>query len=235
LLYLTKSRGSLVGLIAALMAFLAVCGVRAGLRALRATRTRLIVTGICLGALIAAVPMLTEHVDQVSNTLSNDLDLRNSGRGLNSGLSGRTAAWSRTLEMLDDGSWIFGHGFRTGTVEVGDIDNGYLVNVFEEGIFITLLVVVQYCRALFWTTRLAIREHSRHNRLIAQCLCCLLVLFLTNNIVARYLFGYGNPFSVLAIFFVVSRATDFGRLASAAVMGTTSRTAGALKLVTQAS
>jgi hypothetical protein len=36
-----------------------------------------------------------------------------------------------------------------------------------------------------------------------------LSFFLTNNIVARYLFGIGNPVSLLALFFLVLHLDEF--------------------------
>jgi len=89
---------------------------------------------------------------------------------------------------------------------MGTIDNGYLVLLYECGIITAMVVLVRYAKALWCSGRRALR--IPHHLLLALALCGLLCAFLANNVLDRYPFGSGNPFSLLGIFFVVSSRAD---------------------------
>ena len=209
LLVLTNSRGSLAALIAAGLLCVALLAPRA-IRGRRLLTRGRILLGCVLGLMLtASLPLIQDKVDCWYYSASDGLQLNNKGRGLHSGLSGRAGAWSETVYLLGDGSWIEGHGFRTSEDEMGTIDNGYLVLLYECGIVTALVVVFRYAQAVWRSGRIAFQASRASRTLLPVALCCLLCAFLGNNILDRYLFGCGNPFSLLGIFFVVSHKADY--------------------------
>jgi hypothetical protein len=137
------------------------------------------------------------------------LDLFSPRRGLGTGLSGRIDNWNFTLYSLKRGSWFLGNGFRSGTAELGfSIDNGYLTIVYEIGIVPALLVTIKYIWVTLSFALKYFRAQTFQDTALYLSLIFIMVVFLTNNIVARYLFGLGNPFSLLAIFFLLLSRKD---------------------------
>ena len=143
-------------------------------------------------------------VDNFLWYIADKLDLFNPYRGLGTGLTGRIDNWNFTLYSLKHGSWFLGNGFRSGSAELGfSIDNGYLTIVYEIGIIPALLVTIKY---IWVTLRFALkylRAQIFQETALSLSIIFIMVIFLTNNIVARYLFGLGNPFSLLALFFIL--------------------------------
>jgi len=210
LLVLTNSRGSLAALLAAGV----ICVSLLAPRAIRGRRLvtcgRILLCCVVGLVLTASVPLVHDKVGYWYYSASESLELNSPGRGLHSGLSGRFGEWTRTIDLLGDGSWMEGHGFRTSGDEVGTIDNGYLVLLYECGILTAAIVLARYALALWYSWRNAIRTAQESRALLLLALCCILFAFLINNILDRYLFGCGNPFSLLGIFFVVSHRADYG-------------------------
>ena len=159
--------------------------------------------------LVVSLPFVYTNVGEWYYSAFESLELNSQQRGLHSGLSGRMDAWSQTVEMLGDGSWIEGHGFRASDDQVGTVDNGYLVLVYDCGVLLAIVVVARYAWAMWYAGRIAIRAAQASQAVLPLALCCLLCAFLTNNVVDRYLFGYGNPFSLLGLFFAVSHPVDY--------------------------
>jgi len=164
----------------------------------RATRTYLLI--MCGTVLILVVlagigaGTLYNAVDWTKDVLAWD----DPYRGMDTGVSGRFEIWGTAVGLLRNGAWLTGQGYRTGMKLVGaEIDNGFLTVWFEMGIFGLMVVGMRYARV--WMS--AIRCFWGASRFNAEaiCLVCFMTIFLVNNVFARYLFGIGNPISVLAI------------------------------------
>lgn len=164
---------------------------------------------ILVAVLIIVSPSMIHVTDSFTSYVSEILQLNNPYRGLYSGLSGRIDRWDFALKDLEHGSLLLGNGYRTGSAKLGfSIDNGYLTLVYETGIIVTIFIVLKY----LWVTVSFIREYlsskTVRNSAFFLTIIFIMVIFLTNNIVARYLFGLGNPFSLLCLFFLVISRKD---------------------------
>jgi len=107
---------------------------------------------------------------------------------------------------------LIASGYRTGgEAQLGfSIDNGYLTLLFEVGLAGTLIIVSLYVRAL----TIALREclNNRDERhYVGLGFSVFLIFVLTNNVVARYLFGMGNPVSILALIAIVASREDYNQ------------------------
>ncbi|MEJ2421993.1 MAG: hypothetical protein P8018_09855 [Acidobacteriota bacterium] len=156
---------------------------------------------LCVASVVIAVkPVLIQRgLDYTVESLQ----LNTEGRGLDSGFSGRIVRWETTAAALSErGIWAFGAGYRTSTRELGfTVDNGYLTVLYENGILALVFIVIQLSWCLWITTRRYLIELDPYRRKLFMLYAAILVAFLVNNFFDRYLFGLGNPFSLLALFF----------------------------------
>jgi hypothetical protein len=201
--FFASSRGSIVAIIAG------SCFV-AGMAAIRARRERRL-SLIRLGGLAAALVLgiiffaqslestdgAYEYVDQV-------LQLTQDQRGLDSGLTGRWDRWKVIVGVFSDGTFMVGRGIRS--TDQTPIDNSYLVILYEIGLVPLILITWRY----FSVSRRYFRDYFRSTNPEARgfYLACslLLAVFLVNNIVARFLFSVGNPYSLVALLIFVTPA-----------------------------
>ena len=131
------------------------------------------------------------------------LQLTNSGRGIDSGMSGRLDEWRTISLYLGRGSWLYGNGVRAADALLYPVDNGFLVLLYDMGILPVLLITGRFAVIVY---RLA-RNYLSLGRDLELVSLFLVLVFLLNNIVARYLFGVGNPFSLLMLMFLVGTWT----------------------------
>lgn len=219
-MYATSSRASMLAASMALV-WLIYCYL---IRALKAGRVpRIIAVGFLIAAVVVTGLVVVSDgkiIDALVSSVEKALKLNSSYRGLNSGLSGRTERWSVTVRAIASGfTWIFGAGYRSSGDELGfSIDNGYLTVWYECGLLGLMAVVGQ----LIWLMkryRVAFERkiNEVQGQLNALLIPVLIVALLVNNFFDRYLFGLGNPFSLLALFFLLAGRTDVavsGRLLS---------------------
>ena len=150
-----------------------------------------------------------QTINEVLWYFADKLDLFSPYRGLGTGLTGRIDKWNFTLYTLERGSWFLGNGFRSGSADLGfSIDNGYLTLIYEIGLVPALLVMTKYIWFTLSFTLKYLRARTFQETALYLSLVFIMVVFLTNNIVARYLFGLGNPFSLLALFFLLLSRKD---------------------------
>lgn len=163
-----------------------------------------------LVAILTNVSLYTPHmIDNFSSYVSEILQLNSPYRGLHSGLSGRIDRWDLVLSDLQQGFLLFGNGYRTGSANFGfSIDNGYLTLVYELGIVVAILIVLKYLWVTVYFTLEYLRSKTMRGSALFFSLVFIMIIFLTNNMVARYLFGLGNPFSLLCLFFLVLSRKD---------------------------
>jgi O-antigen ligase len=151
----------------------------------------LFVSGIVLGAMVI-FPSTLERLDVL-------LDLSGAHRGLSTGLSGRTALWQKLLDQFGTSNepYIWGAGFRSAWLDnlTDAIDNGYLTVAAELGVIGLALWLLQLARAAVSAQR-ELRFTGRTEYLIALS---VIVFFLAESVVARYLLALGNAPSILLI------------------------------------
>jgi hypothetical protein len=148
-------------------------------------------------------------VDNVLWYITDKLAFYHPLRGLDTGVTGRLALWDTTIYALKHGSWILGNGFRSGSRDLGfSIDNGYLTLAYEIGLVPAFLVTTKYIWVTLRFTLKYLRAQTFQESALFHSLIFIMVVFLTNNIVTRYLFGLGNPFSLLGLFFLLLTRKD---------------------------
>ena len=128
----------------------------------------------------------------------------NKQRGIGSGMSGRTILWRHALHRIHGLNWIFGMGYRQGF----DIDNGYVTLLFDSGILGGLVIAGTLIRILVWLWSNADRTSSYGVRRYRLVLLSMMLIYLLNNISTRYLFSFGNQFSLLVLVMMVCRKED---------------------------
>lgn len=210
-----SSRGSIVAVAIAL-----ICGLGIGYYSnsqLLSGRLRLVAAGLVtmsiVGGLVFTFYLDESRIDDLGQLVETYLAITDPYRGVDSGLTGRLDAWVDTLDLISrDQPWLIGSGYRTGgEAQLGfSIDNGYLTLLFEVGLAGTLIIVSLYVRAL----TIALREclNNRDERhYVGLGFSVFLIFVLTNNVVARYLFGMGNPVSILALIAIVASREDYNQ------------------------
>lgn len=217
--FMTSSRGSLVAIIVASATTLALMRLRN--RSAKSIGRQTINLGLTL---LLFVPFLALDVVQnellvpIGTYLDTALELSSPMRGLDSGLSGRLDAWSWMTESLLKGIWLYGEGFRASDLIEFPIDNGYLVVLYDLGLATSVVIVGKYILTAVDFGRGIVEAPTKDELGLCVGAFFCLVCFLVNNIVARYLFGIGNPFSLLAIFLLISKGrryrTSMGRIGS---------------------
>lgn len=217
LIFISASRGSLSAVLVAgglLMLRFVLAGRMQ--RFLRLQHIHVILALVLIPALAA---YLAQHgrLGRLGGFFNVALSLTNSQRGIGSGFSGRTQIWNFTLKMLSEQErWLFGFGYRMGDRMIGTIDNGYIQLLFETGLIsggIILGVMLASFLRLWRATRG--RENDAWLRYHTM-LWTTLIVYLVNNISTRYLFSFGNSFSVCVIFIIcASRRELLGPRASA--------------------
>ena len=196
LIVLASSRGSIVAAVVGLsvVGALSLAWACKG----RPTRTYLLIMSgtVVILALLVGIGAGTIHnaVDWTKDVLAWD----DPYRGMDTGVSGRFEIWGTAVSLLRNGAWLTGQGYRTGMKLVGaEIDNGFLTVWFEMGIFGLVVVGLRYARV--WTSAIRCFWGATRFNQEALCLAGFMTIFLVNNVFARYLFGIGNPISVLAL------------------------------------
>jgi O-antigen ligase len=166
------------------------------------------------------IPLLTAYLAQhgrlgrLGGFFNTALSLTNSQRGITSGFSGRTVYWALTFRIFRQ-RWLFGYGYRMGDRMIGTIDSGYLQLLFETGLISGGIIFGVMLTAFFRVWRATRgRENDAWLRYHLM-LSSTLIIYLVNNASTRYLFSFGNSFSVCVIFIIcASRRELLGPRAS---------------------
>jgi hypothetical protein len=219
-IFFASSRGSIVGILGG-------CSFVAGMTVLRTgkgARKKVLQFGLMAAVVLLALFFFVQNLEWAQNTYAfadRFLELTDNYRGIGTGFTGRFDKWASTIRVLSDGSWLVGHGLRTSdSMEDQLIDNSYLVILFELGLMPVVLITIRFLdisRRFLKVCFLAVSRDERHFYLVCSL---LMVAFLLNNIVARYLFGVGNPFSLLAFLLF---ATPTRRIVPPLALSTCSR------------
>jgi hypothetical protein len=212
IIVVASSRGSAI----ALAAGVCYMGIMSAVWAVKHGRIRLtpgkfVVIGCVVAGAMSLLVVNSQIPQKLGTAFSDAFALDNEYRGLDTGLTGRVDVWARTLYLMNSNDlWLFGNGLRTSGEDADlPIDNGYLTLVYEAGILVAIAVTLRFVWLTFAVSRWYLRETDPRARRFYAAVLFTLIVFLTNNIVARFLFGIGNPFSILSLVLLVSVPSDF--------------------------
>jgi len=210
IIFLASSRASMLGLVLAAVWLGGMWGLRALRGKGRIVRSTVFAVFFLLLAVGITAAVRPSIVQNGISYVTKSLQLESSYRGFGSGFSGRLARWDVTLAAIShNGVWAFGSGYRTSGKDLGfSVDNGYLTIAYEMGIFGLLVIVGQLAWCLWLSTRCYIRSAYHVERQYFMLLGALLIVLLVNNFFDRYLFGMGNPFSLLGLIILLIRRKD---------------------------
>jgi len=195
IIFFASSRGSLVAMIAG-------CMIVAGMAFLRATknqRRRVLRWGFLAAALMLGVAIIAQELEWPHNAfgfVDQVLQLTSKERGIDSGLTGRVDKWKATMSVFSDGTFLLGRGVRSSDYTEALIDNSYFVVLYEIGLIPLLLITWRFLSILRASLKGYFHAFTTDQRDFYLAFSLLVVDFLVNNIVARYLFSIGNPYSL---------------------------------------
>ena len=110
--------------------------------------------------------------------------------------------------MLPKTPWLVGNGYRTSEEDFNfSVDNGYLADLYELGLFSTVVVLAKYILIVYFLAATYLRNRSA----AGACLLAVfftLIIFFANAFVHRVFFGIGEQASVFALFAFVSTRRD---------------------------
>ena len=203
-IFFASSRGSILGIVSA-SAVVAGIAIARRARDRRLPWPRIAIVAMVLLALgyrVQSSPWVADSYDFVDRVL----ELSDSYRGVDTGLSGRFDKWRGTMSVFSDGTWLSGHGMRSSdSIEQG-IDNSYLVLLYEVGLIPVLLIGVRFAGVVARFLMAYARSRDHHVGSVELACSLLALAFVVNNTTARYLLSVGNPYSLLALLFFVSPA-----------------------------
>jgi exopolysaccharide production protein ExoQ len=204
LLFTTGSRGSLGAILIALV----VTALRFTVFNRIIGRLRLSALQIMMGLLgLAVIIYIVLHgsdVARASKFVVTALQLDSKQRGIHSGFSGRTTIWMIAISHLSGLQWLFGRGYRQGYV----IDSGYVTILYDNGLIGGSVILGSMLRVFFWLWGATKTMESPGWWRYRVVLWSLMMIYFINNVTTRYLFSFGNQFSLLIIFFIVCRKDE---------------------------
>jgi len=209
IVYLSRSRGSIIALLAGIATYV----ILAIFNKHKVARRDLIISLSAMLIVVVCVPLAITRIDKYVQNVSDDLALQNRERGVGSGMSGRIPEWQQTYADMSTNTFIMGEGARITSDR--DIDNGFIVVTYEMGVLTAIALSFLYVRAFWRASRAALYSTSKATKHLGIFTASLIMLFLVNNIVCRYYFAIGNSFSLLAMFFLVSGREAYRADASA--------------------
>jgi hypothetical protein len=204
LLFTTGSRGSLGAvLLAALITAMRFTVLNPLIGKVRITLLQAMVSLLGLGALIYTL-FHGNELAHITKFVVEALQLNSQYRGIHSGFSGRTNLWVGAINRLTGLEWLFGMGYRQGFL----IDSGYITVLFDNGLLGGSVIVFSILRIFYWlwisTARIESAGWWRYHIVLWN----LVIIYLVNNFTTRYLFSYGNQFSLLMIFMMVCQRSE---------------------------
>ena len=204
LLFTTGSRGSLGAvLLAAVLTAMRFTILNPFMGKVRITLLQALVSLMGLGALIYTL-FHGNQLAHITKFVVEALQLNSQYRGIHSGFSGRTSLWVTAINRLSGLQWLFGMGYRQGFL----IDSGYITVLFDNGLLGGSVIVFSVLRLLYWLWMSTRRIESAGWWRYHIVLWNLVIIYLVNNFTTRYLFSYGNQFSLLMIFMMVCKRSE---------------------------
>ena len=204
LLFLAGSRGSLGAVIVAAVILLL------RFTTLNPLINKWKVKPLSLVAVLVVVALTIGYFSKASRLLSlgdffvTALSLNSRGRGIHSGFSGRTEIWVSFLHRINGLQWLFGLGYRQAYL----VDNGYITVLFDNGLVGLAVILGSILKVLHWLWGGTKSAQSWGWWRYRVALLTLVIAYLVNCFTARYLFSYGNQFSLLVLFMMLSSRED---------------------------
>lgn len=202
--YLASSRGSLGGIAASgiVALFLYIIYeyrqiLRGSIRAVPRLYFAIALSLLVLALLVLQVGNILNV--EIINRAVEHLEIFSQARGFDSGLTGRIDTWNILFSSYNAADFWLGLGPRKSSAMIGDIDNGYIVVVLENGILAGFAILARMLYVLVMLGRLIATVRNDSEYFYTALLICFLVAFFANNVVARYFWGIGNPTSLFAI------------------------------------
>lgn len=198
IIFFTSSRGAIVGIIAGCT----IAGALEIMRAGREQRKKVLRWGFLVAVVLLGSVLYLENSESLNDAATfadQVLELTNDSRGVGSGFSGRLDRWNAVTRIFADGTFLIGKGIRyTDISENTAIDNSYLVILYEVGLLPLLLIAGRFVSILWRFVRAYFNAVGVNSRGLYLDLGLLLFVLLIINIVERYLFAVGNPYSLFA-------------------------------------
>jgi hypothetical protein len=203
-MFTTGSRGSLGAVIlAAVLIVLRFTILNRLIGQLRLSALQVVTGLLGVGAAIYVL-MHGSELEHIGKFFVTALQLDSQQRGIHSGFSGRTSIWVNAIHQLSGLDWLFGKGYRAGYV----IDDGYVTILFDNGLVGGSVILGSMLRVFFWlwgSTKEIISPGWWRYYLV---LWSMLIIYFVNNVTTRYLFSFGNQFSLLVIFMIVCNKAE---------------------------
>jgi hypothetical protein len=197
-IFFASSRGAIVGLIAG-------CTIAGGLATLRTDKERkkkFLRWCAMAGALLLGLILLVRSSELFNNTVTfvdEVLELTDSYRGVGTGFSGRFERWNQVMSMFGDGTFLLGKGLRySDSSDATAVDNSYIALLYEVGIIPFILITWRFSSILRRFVKAFFDAVNPESRSLYLAFTLQLIVLLMINIVDRYLFGVGNPYSLFA-------------------------------------
>jgi O-antigen ligase len=198
MLFTTGSRGALLSLVFSLIILLVRVTLSGFFFRLRLTPLSLIGASVVVSIIVLALAS-GSRFEKIDSFVIAAMQVNSKQRGLHSGLSGRTSLWSFTISRLTGLEWVFGRGFRQGFV----IDSGYVTVLFDNGLFGVVAVVGSFLRQLWLLWRSTSTPDLSGWWLYRLALLWLTTEYLLSSVTERFLWSYGNQFSLLMMFMLM--------------------------------
>lgn len=204
LLFTTGSRGSLGAVLIALtFTTLRFTVFNRLIGRLRLSALQIVMTLLGIACIVYVV-LHGSDIAKAGKFLVTALQLNSKERGIHSGFSGRTTIWMTAINHLSGLQWLFGRGYRQGYV----IDSGYVTILYDNGLVGGSVVLGSMLRVFFWLWGDTKTMESPGWWRYRVVLWSLMIIYFVNNITTRYLFSFGNQFSLLVLFFIVCRKDE---------------------------
>ncbi len=204
LLFTTGSRGSLGAiLIALIVTTLRFTVFNRLIGRLRLSALQIIMALVGIGIVVYVV-LHGSDIARASKFIVTALQLDSKQRGIHSGFSGRTTIWITAINRLSGLQWLFGRGYRQGYV----IDSGYVTILYDNGLVGGSVILGSMLRVFFllWGDTKTMQSPGWWRYHVV--LWSMMMIYFINNVTTRYLFSFGNQFSLLVIFLIVCRKDE---------------------------
>jgi len=212
IIFFASSRAAIVAIVAGCV-FIAVMefGRATSQQRKKFVRLGLFVTAVLLLGIVVFLQN-SERAYNAFNFFDQVLQLTNDYRGVGTGFSGRLDRWHQVMRIFSDGTFLIGKGIRySDQSESEAIDNSYLVIPYEIGLTPLILITWRYFSILRTFLRAYFRTDDQGERRFYLAVGLLLVVLLVSNLAERYLFGVGNPYSLIAFLLFAAPTSQVDR------------------------
>lgn len=210
IIFFASSRGSLVAIVVGCLFATGMAILGAG----KDQRRKFLRWGVLAATLLLAAILLAENLGWTTEAFDfadQVLALSTPDRGLDSGFTGRFDSWSKALRTVSDGTWVLGRGLRSSDSVYPAIDNSFVVILYELGLLPLILIGWRFFSILWRFQKSYFQSTEGRQRQFYLSCSLLMVVFLVNDIVGRFMFALANPYSLLAFLLFVTPTSRLER------------------------